>query len=193
MKRRINILCLIALLLSFVLPYTPAAAKAPAMKRRLTLTVGQKTTLKISGGIIRTKSFKSSKKSIVSVTSKGKITATIQWKPKKSFRKFFKKKLYCQVTVQNKKESGLTFRSNRLLMEHFLKHGAEFPYSSAAEYLRGANRVIKDQNALHKAEAEDGDDVYYLAAANEIVFVSTDGYIRTYFKPNDGIDYFNRT
>lgn len=82
---------------------------------------------------------------------------------------------------------------NRLLMEHFLKHGAEFPYSSAAEYLRGANRVIKDQNALHKAEAEDGDDVYYLAAANEIVFVSTDGYIRTYFKPNDGIDYFNRT
>lgn len=145
------------------------------------------------------KSFRSSKKSIVSVTSKGKltakkagqckITATIQWKPKKSFRKFFKKKLYCQVTVQNKKESSLTFRSNRLLMEHFLKHGAEFPYSSAAEYLRGANRVIKDQNALHKAEAEDGDDVYYLAAANEIVFVSTDGYIRTYFKPNDGIDY----
>ena len=101
MKRRINILCLIALLLSFVLPYTPAAAKAPAMKRRLTLTAGQKTTLKISGGIIRKKSFKSSKKSIVSVTSKGKltakkagqckITATIQWKPKKSFRKFFKK------------------------------------------------------------------------------------------------------
>lgn len=42
MKRRINILCLIALLLSFVLPYTPAAAKAPAMKRHLTLTVGQK-------------------------------------------------------------------------------------------------------------------------------------------------------
>ena len=187
MKRRINILCLIALLLSFVLPYTPAAAKAPAMKRHLTLTVGQKTTLKISGGIIRKKSFKSSKK------SQCKITATIQWKPKKSFRKFFKKKLYCQVTVQNKKESGLTFRSNRLLTEHFLKHGAEFPYSSAAEYLRGANRVIKDQNALHKAEAEDGDDVYYLAAANEIVFVSTDGYIRTYFKPNDGIDYFNRT
>ena len=75
MKRRINILCLIALLLSFVLPYTPAAAKAPAMKRRLTLTAGQKTTLKISGGIIRKKSFKSSKKSIVSVTSKGKLTA----------------------------------------------------------------------------------------------------------------------
>ena len=38
MKRRINILCLIALLLSFVLPYTPAAAKAPAMKRHLTVS-----------------------------------------------------------------------------------------------------------------------------------------------------------
>ena len=123
------------------------------------------------------------------------VTAVIgiSAEPKKSFRKFFKKKLYCKVTVQNKKESSLTFRSNRLLTEHFLKHGAEFPYSSAAEYLRGANRVIKDQNALHKVEAEDGDDVYYLVAANEIVFVSTDGYIRTYFKPDDGIDYFNRT
>ena len=123
MKRRINILCLIALLLSFVLPYTPATAKAPAMKRHLTLTVGQKTTLKISGGIIRKKSFKSSKKSIVSVTSKGKltakkagqckITATIQWKPKKSFRKFFKKKLYkackCNMPFAQTASSWNTF------------------------------------------------------------------------------------
>ena len=27
---------------------------------------------------------------------------------------------------------------------------------------------------------------------NEFVVVSTDGYIRTYFNPSDGIDYFNR-
>ena len=36
------------------------------------------------------------------------------------------------------------------------------------------------------------DNVYYLESTNEFVIVSTDGYIRTYFKPNDGIDYFNR-
>lgn len=119
MKRRINILCLIALLLSFVLPYTPAAAKAPAMKRHLTLTVGQKTTLKISGGIIRKKSFKSSKKSIVSVTSKGKltakkagqckITATIQWKPKRVSANFSRKNYTAKLPYKTKKKAVLPF------------------------------------------------------------------------------------
>ena len=45
---------------------------------------------------------------------------------------------------------------------------------------------------IHKLEAEDGDDVYYLEETNEFVIVSTDGYIRTYFKPSKGIDYYNR-
>ena len=44
----------------------------------------------------------------------------------------------------------------------------------------------------HKKEAEDGDDIYYDTENNEIVFVSEDGYIRTYFKPTDGINYYNR-
>lgn len=119
MKRRINILCLIALLLSFVLPYTPAAAKAPAMKRRLTLTVGQKTTLKISGGIIRKKSFKSSKKSIVSVTSKGKLTAKKQVnvklrQPSSGNRKrvsanFSRKNYTAKLPYKTKKKAVLPF------------------------------------------------------------------------------------
>ena len=60
------------------------------------------------------------------------------------------------------------------------------------EYLAGANKVISSEDALHKTEAEDGDDVYYLEKSNELVIVSVDGYIRTYFKPSDGIDYYNR-
>ena len=32
----------------------------------------------------------------------------------------------------------------------------------------------------------------YLEASNELVILSTDGYIRTYFRPEDGIEYFNR-
>ena len=59
-------------------------------------------------------------------------------------------------------------------------------------YLAGANKVVSSSNVLHKTEAEDGDDVYYLEETNEFVIVSTDGYIRTYFKPEDGIDYYNR-
>lgn len=79
-----------------------------------------------------------------------------------------------------------------MLDEHFEKHGSEFGYQTAEEYEAGANRVISSDEALHKLEAEDGDDVYYLEATNEFVIVSTDGYIRTYFKPDNGINYFNR-
>ena len=40
--------------------------------------------------------------------------------------------------------------------------------------------------------AEDNDEIYYDEDKNEIVFVSSDGYIRTYFKPSEGINYYNR-
>ncbi len=85
-----------------------------------------------------------------------------------------------------------TFRNDGLLESHYEKHGEEMGFASPEEYEAAANRVIDDEDVLHKVEAEDGDDVYYLERTNEFVVVSTDGYIRTYFYPNDGIDYFNR-
>ena len=88
--------------------------------------------------------------------------------------------------------SSLQFRNEKLLEDHFVKHGNEFGYSSKEEYLAGANRVINSSSSLHKQEGEDGDDIYYDKNSNEIVFVSEDGYIRTYFKPSEGIDYYNR-
>lgn len=96
--------------------------------------------------------------------------------------------------IKNAAEEILTyqFRKEQYLTQHFQKHGAEFPYDTEEEYLQGANKVINNPASLHKIEAEDGDDVYYLEETNEFVIVSTDGYIRTYFKPNSGIDYYNR-
>ncbi len=85
-----------------------------------------------------------------------------------------------------------SFRDEEALQQHFEKHGAEFPYATAEEYLAGANRVIQSPEALYKREAEDGDEIYYLEESNEIVFVSRYGIIRTYFRPSAGIDYFNR-
>lgn len=85
-----------------------------------------------------------------------------------------------------------SFRKAAYLQEHFEKHGTEFGYATADEYLVGANRVVASPEALHKLEAEDGDDVYYLESTNEFVIVSTDGYLRTYFKPDDGKAYFDR-
>lgn len=89
-------------------------------------------------------------------------------------------------------KKGVSFRNSNLLNQHYQKHGVKMGFSSAAEYEAAARSVVENSNSLHKIEAEDGDDVYYLESTNEFVIVSTDGYIRTYFKPDTGIDYFNR-
>lgn len=94
------------------------------------------------------------------------------------------------VEVPVNKNLVRKFRTKEYLQEHFEKHGMEMGYDSAEEYLAAANRVISNEDALHKIEAEDGDDIYYLEATNEFVVVSTDGYIRTYFHPEDGIEYY---
>lgn len=97
-----------------------------------------------------------------------------------------------QAYTQPADAQEYTFRSEKYREEHFEKHGDDFDYRSSEEYEDCANKVIHNPKSLHKLEAEDGDDVYYLEETNEFVIVSTDGYIRTYFKPHDGIAYFDR-
>ena len=89
-------------------------------------------------------------------------------------------------------ETTYKFRSKKLLNQHYEKHGIEMGFASAADYQEAASAVINDPNALYKTEKEDGDGVYYIEETNEFVILSVDGYIRTYFNPSGGIDYFNR-
>ena len=84
------------------------------------------------------------------------------------------------------------FRNTRLRQEHYEKHGIEMGFTSPEAYEQAAAAVVQNKDALHKLEEEDGDDVYYLESTNEFVIVSTDGYIRTYFYPSNGQDYFDR-
>ena len=95
-------------------------------------------------------------------------------------------------TTEVSDERPLTFRNANRLNEHYEKHGIEMGFSSAEEYEAAAKKVVLNKDSLHKLEEEDGDDVYYLEISNEFVVVSPDGYIRTYFNPSDGIDYYNR-
>jgi hypothetical protein len=83
------------------------------------------------------------------------------------------------------------FRTKKQRDSHYDKHGIEMGFDSPEAYLDAANALINNPEALHKYEAEDGDDVYYLEATDEIAFVSTDGYIRTYFICS-GKDYYDR-
>ena len=92
----------------------------------------------------------------------------------------------------NNQQYSYNFSSQEALNSHFQKHGHEFGYTTVEQYLQGAIRVIENPSSLKKTEAEDGDYVYYLQSTNEIVFVSSGGVIKTYFKPTDEIAYFNR-
>ncbi|MCR5226749.1 MAG: hypothetical protein K6E27_06010 [Eubacterium sp.] len=85
-----------------------------------------------------------------------------------------------------------TFRNQKRLDEHYEKHGKDMGFKDAKSYEKAASDVVNDSRALHKIEKEDGDDVYYIEDTNDFVIVSPDGYIRTYFWPNDGIKYYNK-
>lgn len=86
------------------------------------------------------------------------------------------------------------FRSEKLFDSHYEKHGAEFGDITQDEYLDLANELINAEgdNILHKTEKEDGDFLYYDTETNEFLVLSTDGYIRTFFKPSAGLDYWER-
>ena len=105
---------------------------------------------------------------------------------------------YQQAEKQEVKESSQLeqtiyyFRNEKLLNDHYEKHGKEMGFDSPQSYEIAANEVINHPDSLHRIEEEDGDDVYYLEENNGFVIVSIDGYIRTFFYPEDGLDYFNR-
>lgn len=84
------------------------------------------------------------------------------------------------------------FRNDKLLTQHYEKHGIEMGFDSKESYEAAASKVVTNPNSLHKLEGEDGDDVYYLEETNEFVIVSIDGYIRTYFLPSGGKKYYDK-
>ena len=86
----------------------------------------------------------------------------------------------------------LMFRTPEKLTDHFLEHGEAVKCKSAEEYLIKANAVIQNPESKSKYETDedDNDRIYYLSQTGEIVFVSTDGFIRTYFIADD--EYFER-
>ena len=168
-----------------------AAKKGTINRKPATLKVGQTVKLRIKNTKKKVK-WSSNKKAIASVSQKGKVTAKKAGVVKIT-AKVAKKKYVCKIVVKavEKKQSGYIFRYERYLQEHYEKHGIEMGYATKEAYLAGANAVINNPNALHKLEAEDQDHIYFIEATNEIVFLSQDGYIRTYFICS-GKNYYDR-
>ena len=80
------------------------------------------------------------------------------------------------------------------LQRHWDKHCAEFPeYHSAKEYGEATVEFVNNppEGTLRKTTAE-GDQMYYHPPSNRFAVTTADGTIKTCFKPDQGIRYWER-
>lgn len=97
------------------------------------------------------------------------------------------------ICKKAKGEAEAKFKSKKLLDSHYDKHKGEFGNISKDEYLKKANDLINStgDDVLTKVR-KNGDTLYYNKATNEFAVKTKDGFLRTFFKPSDGFEYFNR-
>lgn len=87
------------------------------------------------------------------------------------------------------------FRDRSRLEEHFAKHGREFGDVSEAQYLAMAQTLYEASvggDVLEIVRASDGVISRFDKRTGAFGAYDRDGTIRTFFKPNDGEQYFRR-
>jgi hypothetical protein len=87
------------------------------------------------------------------------------------------------------------FKNSQDLEAHFNKHRSEWGDISAYQYLSKARALLKqdaDKNILQKIRVHNGDMVKYDLKNNQMVIARNDGSIRTFFRPKNGIEYWNQ-
>jgi pyocin large subunit-like protein len=88
----------------------------------------------------------------------------------------------------------LGFATKQKFLDHYDKHGKEFGSISKEEYLLQA-QVLRDLPAggdILEAVREDGVITRFNSKTGAFLAFNPDLTIRTYFKPNDGENYFRR-
>ena len=75
-------------------------------------------------------------------------------------------------------------------LPHFEKHAAEFGYRTPVEYLKGA-RDLTSRSGVETFTRTNGDKLFYDAARNEFAVLRPDGVLRTYFRPQNGSQYWH--
>ena len=74
-------------------------------------------------------------------------------------------------------------------LPHFEKHAAEFGYRTPVEYLGGARDLV-GRSGVQTFTRSNGDKLFYDAARNEFAVLRPDGVLRTYFRPQNGSEYW---
>ncbi len=98
-------------------------------------------------------------------------------------------------TVATSRLAAKGFREGDRLLNHFGDHANEWspPIKTAEEYLQRAFEFFRrpvGENILQKVRG--GDVLRYDVLTNEFGVMAEDGYIRTFFRPKDGLQYFMR-
>jgi len=90
--------------------------------------------------------------------------------------------------------ASVGFADQRRLDEHFGKHGAEFGRITKQDYLRQAQllRDAKVGGPVLEVVRRDGVVTRYDQQTGAFIAFSSNGVIRTFFKPNDGERYWRR-
>jgi pyocin large subunit-like protein len=99
-----------------------------------------------------------------------------------------------QKTIPYRVHEKIGFASQRLLSEHYRKHGREFGKISRDEYLRMAQDLRDRPLDMKILEAVRHDGVVTRFDRRTKAFIAFERnlIIRTFFKPADGEKYFNR-
>ena len=90
--------------------------------------------------------------------------------------------------------TDIGFASRQKYLDHFAKHGQEFGDLSAEQYLRQA-QTLRDRPAgkdVLEVVRADGVITRFDQTSGAFLAFNADLTIRTYFKPNDGVNYFWR-
>jgi hypothetical protein len=88
--------------------------------------------------------------------------------------------------------TGVGFRSQERLVEHFRKHGREFGSITMDRYLRLAQE-LRDRPAggmILEAVRADGTTIRYDKTSGAFIAFDRDGTIRTFFRPDRGDAYY---
>ncbi|MEG0775797.1 RHS repeat-associated core domain-containing protein [Clostridium sp.] len=84
------------------------------------------------------------------------------------------------------------FKNGKKLSSHFTDHRADFGYKTADEYLEGARNFVmkKPTSTTQSFVSKEGTYFRYDTKTNEFGMVNQYGGISTYFKPTDGMKYW---
>jgi len=87
---------------------------------------------------------------------------------------------------------NINFASQEKLRKHFIKHKEEFDNITESEYLYRAQQLVNSnpgEDILIKIR-NNGDVLFFNEDTGEFAVKAKNGFIRTFFRPIKGIEYF---